>query len=264
MMKSLAVWALSMVGLSTPVLAQAEEAPLRQYVAFGTAALPDYSGSDDYRFIPFGALRLEYGDIVIRNEGPGLAAELYQSGPVKAGIYARWSGGRDDVDDTVVSLLDDVDNSVIAGGFVDLTVAQAVLSPYDSVSINAKIGADLLGEFEGAAWSSGVSYSGPLSRTSFVSLGLSVSGYSDDYAELLYSVDAAGSTASGLPIYMAEGGASDIGLTGVYAKSFRSNLMISGVAGWSRLLGDYADSPLVTDRGDEDQYLVGIMLGRQF
>ena len=267
MIKTVSTLALCCAASIAPALAQTGPEgganPLREFVAFGAAALPDYSGSDDYRVIPFGAVRLEFGDTVVRTDGPGLAAELYTQGPLTAGVYARWSGGRNDVEDAVVDLLPDVDSSVIAGGFVDVAIARQVISPFDRVSLNAKVGADLLGEFEGVTWSSGISYSGPLSRTSFVNLGLSVSGYSDDYAELLYSVDGAGSAASGLPVYMASGGIGDVGLTGVYAQTVGSQWLVSGVVGWSRLVGDFADSPIVSERGDDNQFLVGVMLGRR-
>ncbi|XBQ17117.1 MAG: MipA/OmpV family protein [Oceanicaulis sp.] len=235
-----------------------------QFISAGAAMLPDYAGSDDYRVIPFGALRLEFGEVVVRTEGPGLAVELHETGPLTLGVFGRWSGGRDEVDDAVVALLPEIDNSIIAGGFADLKLAQSVLIPTDRIVLGARLGADVLGTFEGAAWTGSVSYAGAVSRKSFFALSASVSGFSDDYADTLFSIDTAGAAASGLPVYTAEGGIQDVGITGIYDYGFGDNWSVTTVLGWSRLVGDYADSPIVAVRGDEDQYFLGLALGRRF
>ncbi|MEQ8406612.1 MAG: MipA/OmpV family protein [Oceanicaulis sp.] len=256
---------LSAPGAVAQAAAQGAEPPvLTQFVSGGAAFLPDYAGSDDYRVIPFGALRVEWGDVVIRTDGPGLAAELYQSGPLTLGVYGRWSGGRDEVDDPVVSLLEEVDNSIFTGGFADLELAQGLLSPVDSLTLGAKAGVDALGTVDGLAWSGSLTYGGALSRKSFYAISASVSGFSDDYADTLFSVDAAGATASGLPVYTAGGGIQDVGVTGIYTYGFTERWSLTTVLGWSRLVGDYADSPLVTERGDKNQSFLGLALGRRF
>jgi outer membrane protein len=245
--------------------AQGAEPPiLTQFASGGVAFLPDYAGSDDYRVIPFGALRVEWGDVVIRTDGPGLAAELYESGPLTAGVYGRWSGGRDDVEDTVVSRLADVDNSIFTGVFADYELAGGLLSPVDRLTLGGKLGVDALGTVEGLAWSGSLTYAGAVSRKSFFALSASVSGFSDDYAETLFSVDTAGALASGLPVYTAGGGVQDIGLTGIYTHGFTELWSVTTILGASRLMGDYADSPLVAQRGDENQYFLGFALGRRF
>lgn len=255
--------------LTAPSVAQmaegsaASDRPVN-FVAFGAAYLPDYTGSDDFRVIPFGALRYELGDFVIRSEGPGLAVDLFQSGPLTAGVYGRWSGGRDEVDDAVVSLLPEVDSSIIAGGFANLQLAQNVITGFDRVSVGARVGADLLGEFEGATWSASASYATALSQTSFFVLSASVSGYSDDYADTLFSIDAAGAAASGLPVFTAEGGVQDIGVTALVDYGIGGNWSITTVLGVSQLMGDFADSPIVSVRGDETQVFTGVALGRRF
>ncbi len=245
--------------------AESAEPPiLTQFASGGAAFLPDYAGSDDYRVIPFGALRVEWGDVVIRTDGPGLAAELYEAGPLTAGVYGRWSGGRDDVEDVVVSSLADVDNSIFTGVFADYELAEGLLSPVDSLTVGAKLGVDALGTVEGLAWTGSLTYAGAVSRKSFFALSASVSGFSDDYAETLFSVDAAGALASGLPVYTAGGGVRDVGVTAIYTHGFTELWSVTTILGASRLVGDYADSPLVAQRGDENQYFAGLALGRRF
>jgi outer membrane protein len=254
---------------AAPAVAQlAEGAPAADrslnFISLGAGLLPDYAGSDDYRVIPFGALRYEIGDVVIRSEGPGLAVDFLTPGPLTLGVYGRWSGGRNDVEDAVVSLLEEVDDSIVVGGFVNLALAENVLTGFDRVSVSGRVGFDALGQFDGAAWSASANYATALSRTSFLILSASVSGYSDDYAETLFSIDAAGSEASGLAVFEAEGGVQDFGLAAVIDFGFGETWSVSTALGVSRLVGDYADSPITAVRGDDTQFLAGLTLGRRF
>ena len=246
-----------------PEGAPAEERELN-FVSVGAAALPDYAGSDDYRFIPFGAFRYEFDAFTVRSDGPGLAADLIERGPVTAGVYARWSGGRDEVEDVVVARLPEVNNSIITGGFVDVELASDILTGFDTLSVGARAGVDALGEFDGVTWTASTTYLTALSRTSFFALTASVSGYSDDYADTLFSVDAAGAAASGLPVFLAEGGVQDVGVTALLTIGLGGPWSVSSVAGYSQLAGDFADSPLVSIRGDDEQVFLGLALGRTF
>lgn len=247
-------------------MAEGSQASARptNYVAVGVATLPDYQGSDDYRFLPFAAARFELGGVQFRTEGPGLAAELYENGPLELGVYARWSGGRDDVEDEVVDRLADVESSIITGGYGSLTLAEGVLSERDRFSVGARVGVDALGEFSGAVWSVSGDYGVALNRSVFLALSASVSGYSDDYADTLFSVDAAGALASGLPVFEAEGGVGDVGVTAIVDVAVSPRWSVTSVLGYSRLTGDFKDSPIVSLRGSEDQAFVGLALGRRF
>lgn len=254
---------------ATPAFAQlaggaAEVDRSLNFWSVGAAYLPDYTGSDDYRVIPFGAVRWEVGDVVVRSDGPGLAADLYREGPVTAGVYGRWAAGRNDVDDAIVALLPEIDNSIIAGGFVDVTLAENLLTGFDRFTVGARVGADILGRFEGAAWSTSATYTTALSRTSLFVLSASVSGFSDDYADTLFSINAAGATASGLQAFQAEGGVQDIGLTSILTVGIGGEWNVSGILGVSQLQGDFADSPIVAVRGSETQVFTGVALGRRF
>ena len=256
--------ALASLLIATPVFAQEDGGP-GNFVAVGIAALPESPGGDSYRFIPFAAGRATLGGVVYQVEGPGVSASFYNEGNVEAGAYFRVYGGRDDeTGDAVVNLLPEADGGVVAGGFVRVQIAQGVLSPFDRVFVSGRVGADVTGEFGGAFWSGSVAYATPLSRTTLLIANLSVSGSPDDYADRLFSVDAAGSLASGLPVYNAQSGIQDIGATFLLDQQINEDWSVTGIFGASRLQGDYADTPIVTLRGDDMQYFVGIGIGRRF
>jgi len=249
--------------LASPALAQEQGPP--NFVAFGVATAPDHPGSDDYRFLPFGAGRATLGGVTYQVEGPGVSAAFVNEGPLEAGAYVRWYGGRDDdIDDAVVRLLPERDGAAVAGGFVRLQVANGIANEYDRVYVSARAGGDLTGEYGGVFWSTSLAYATPLSRTTLFIANLSVSGSGDDYASALFSVDAAGAAASGLAPYTAEGGVQDIGLTLFLDQQVSDNWSVTSVFGASQLQGDYADSPIVTVRGDDTAYFAGIGIGRRF
>lgn len=237
----------------------------RNFISGGVATAPDYAGSDDYRLLPFGAARLELGDVVLQTEGPGLSATVFERGPVSAGPFARYYGGRDDdVEDAAVAALPEVDGSAVVGGFIDVTLAEAALLPRDRVSLGARAGLDAAGTFSGPVWTGSLDYGAALSRKTFLAASLSVSGFSGDYAETHFSIDPAGAAASGLDPFEAEGGVRDVGLTVIFDYGITQYWSVTAAGGYSRLLGDFADSPIVSERGSADQLFAGVGIGRRF
>ncbi|RZM09285.1 MAG: MipA/OmpV family protein, partial [Sphingomonas sp.] len=107
-------------------------------------------------------------------------------------------------------------------------------------------------------------YFTPLSTKSAVGLFATAEHVSDKYARYYFNVTPAGSVASGLPTFNADGGWKNfqVGAIGTYALT---GDLLHGwkiVAGgtYSRLMNDFKDSPIVSIAGDRDQWLgtVGI------
>jgi outer membrane protein len=73
-----------------------------------------------------------------------------------------------------------------------------------------------------------------------------------------FSITAAQSIASGLPAFDAKGGAHSIGVAGQLRYQINPQWEVHSYAGYARLLGDAAASPLVTLRGSPNQTFVGI------
>ena len=94
-----------------------------------------------------------------------------------------------------------------------------------------------------------------------LAVSLSAEWAGDDYAEYYYSIDPAGSLASGLPVFDADGGFKHWRV-GLFAnQSLSGNLLhgwsIFGVGLYTKLSGDFADSPIVDDRGSSSQWFGG-------
>jgi outer membrane protein len=251
---------------ATAAQAQGMGGTAQNYVGVGAALTPDYAGSDETEIIPFAAIHWRLGDVLVETREPGVQVTFNPDDRLQYSAFARWRPGRetDDIEDPVVSLLSEVDGSVVAGFGLDYRLAQGVLTPRDRVTIGGRLGADALGEFSGVVWSANIGYGAALSERLFANVSLGVSGFPDEYAENLFSIDAADAAASGLTVFDAEDGVRDIGLTFVADYRFSENWSVTVVTSYSRLLGDFADSPITADRGDENQGFVGLAVGRRF
>ena len=85
-----------------------------------------------------------------------------------------------------------------------------------------------------------------------------------DYAQTYFTISTAGSVASGLTAFNAKSGLKDVGgsMTVRYALSRRWALV--GLGAYKRLVGSVADSPIVGDAGNPDQFVGAIGVGFSF
>ena len=74
------------------------------------------------------------------------------------------------------------------------------------------------------------------------------------------AVNAAQAARSGLPVYRAESGLKDVGAGLNLSYMLGRNWMVTAVGGYSRLMGDAADAPLVVRYGSLDQWHGGLFV----
>jgi outer membrane scaffolding protein for murein synthesis (MipA/OmpV family) len=166
----------------------------------------------------------------------------------------------DDIKDPIVLLLGKKDVAIEVGATAGVSFSK-ILHPFDTLTMSSDIQWDVAGAHKGRIISPSVSYATPLSMAIFTMLSLSATHVDGNYADTYFSIDQAGSIASGLPVFDAKGG----------WKSFGANLLgavdLSGDArdgGWgvyafinySRLTNDAARSPVTSLRGDADQWFM--------
>ena len=242
-------------------------------IGAGVAYLPDYEGSDDYRLIPAAAFRAEFGDIQIQSRGLRIYADVvpdtdsglgFTAGPI-AGL--RFGRGKD-IDDPLVDQLPENDLAVELGGFAGLSY-KGLTNPYDSLTARVDVAHDVADGHNSFIITPAVDFSTPLSIRSFVSLGASLDIVGDGYADAYFDVPDLGPTfAPSLTPFDAEGGVKSYAVTlvGAYAlgPDIRRGLAVFGLVSRSQLLGDFADSPIVSQAGDSEQWVTAIGLGYSF
>ncbi len=265
----------------TTLPAHAQDAPADPYrdtvtVGVGVAALPDYEGSNDYRITPapaaIGTIK-GYGFVLAGNQ---LSVDLIKNAPgpvwdVQAGPVAQLNFNRSalgSIDDRRVRALGKLGVAVELGGYVGLGKTGVLTSPYDTLSVTLGYRHDVSGVHDSGIWSPGITYVTPLSLKAAIGLFASADIVERGYAQTYYSVSAAQSATSGLPVYTARGGLKNWTLGAIGSYSLTGDLLhgVKLVAGgtYGRIAGSIAHSPLVAIAGSRDQWLGTLGLAYTF
>lgn len=222
-----------------------------------------YSGSDDYRLLPVPVIAGSFEGIGVRPRAGGLSINFLDRmrGDVtfSVGPTFRFRGDRSgSIKDEVVKAAGKLDTAFELGGQVGVSF-NGVFTRFDRISAGLDVQFDVAGAHGGAIIDPGISYSTPLGPGTVVALGAGAQYVDGDFADYYYSVTPEQSAASGLPVFDAASGWHKVGATlamGFDASGdFRDGgLIFGGAIGYRRLLGDAADTPFTSLRGDPNQF----------
>ncbi|MEL6876883.1 MAG: MipA/OmpV family protein [Pseudomonadota bacterium] len=251
-------------------------------LGIGAGLVPSYSGSDDYVFFPLPLIVGRVGGVGISPNGPGLNLDLLSQPPADGppgkgsdapsfsfGPSFRLRNDRDDqIEDEVVRAAGELDTAFEIGANAGVTFP-GVLNRFDRLTLSTSARWDVLGAHDGMVVEPSVGYFTPMGRGSALQLSLGAQFIDDSFADYYYSVSPAQSAASGLPEFQADGGLNSLGLTAIGTIDLDGNLMNGGwniyaIGGYSRLVGDGADTPYTSIRGSADQFFGGIGVGYTF
>lgn len=251
----------------------------RNYIslAVGILSSPDYSGSDDRRLLPGFYVRGRYDGYSISTRGTNLQVDLirqrrgqktdFKFGPIIS-LRADRSGS---VKDPQVAALGKRKLAVEAGLFAGVTQSGVITSAHDQVGVRVVALKDISGRHGSWAASPTIDYGTPLSKRAFVGVSASMNFYGKGFGRYYYDIDPLGSAASGLPVYSGAGakagaGKYSLGIAGAYGLSgdLRKGFVLIGGAQYSRLMSRFADSPIVSQAGNPNQWLFGGGLAYQF
>jgi outer membrane scaffolding protein for murein synthesis (MipA/OmpV family) len=266
--------------LATPAFAQSGEAPLPDpndrsdtfTIGGGAGILPDYEGSNDYRFIPAVAARGRISGISFFTSGTYLYVDLVPRGSGKMELDAGPIAGvrlnrTSKIKDDFVDGLPDRNVAIELGGFAGIT-AHGLTNPYDSLSLRVGVVKDVGNGHGSTVVTPAIDFATPLSRTTYVSASLSADFVGEGYADSYFSVAPTEALASGLRAYDADGGYKGwkVGLLANQSLSgdLTKGLSLFGTGTYGRLAGDFRRSPIVADRGSASQWFGAIGLGYTF
>ncbi len=233
----------------------------------GAGYAPSYDGSDDYVLFPAPIAQGSVGGFDFGARGPGLYVDLIADGNSASdvkfllGPLVRVRLDRNSkIKDPVVGLLGKEDVAIEVGATAGVSFSK-VLHAYDTLTISTDVQWDVAKAHRGRLISPSISYSTPLSPAIFTNLSLSATHVDGNYADTYFSIDAAGSAASGLPVFQADGGWKSYGasLLGGYDLSGDARdggWGMFGLVSYSRLTGDAKRSPVTSIRGDADQWFL--------
>lgn len=265
---------------AAPALAQDGEEQGRPYdrnsltIGLGGAYVPSYDGSDDYIATPIGLAFGKVAGFGFATRGTALYVDLipdkqdaavdFDFGPLANVRLDRTNR----IKDARVRALGEFDTAIELGAWAGLR-KNGVLHEYDSLGARLAWQKDVTDTHDGTILTPAIEYSSPLSTKTLVSFSLQAEHVSDRYARTYYSIGPAGSVASGLAVYNADGGWKSWRTTLLLGQALTGDLRnpklsLFGGIGYSRLLGDIARSPIVRVAGDRDQYFATAGLAYTF
>jgi outer membrane protein len=229
----------------------------------GAGLAPDHEGSDDYTFVPLWNIQakdLYHPDTYVRVFGPKLSSNFLAHDNFRLGLSAQYIGRRKYVDSSAINRLGNTDRGFMLGAIVG----------YDFKFADKNVlGIELDGRYDvkdnvGALVTLRGKYTAPLRGAWIFNAGVESTYASDDYMDEFFSVGAAGSANSGLPVYSADAGIKDVGLNAGITYMFSDSWSTTGLVSYKRLLGDADDDSPVTDTGSEHQLFGGLLVNYHF
>ena len=231
--------------------------PEGNVVAVGVGGYPDYVGSDDYSIGAIPLARYVYwGKRDITLIGNTLNVNLLDGGGWRLGPSGMLRFGRSDVDDAVVDRVHEVDPSLDLGGFVGY-VWKLGDDPRMLVGTSAWVLADVTGSHDGFTAGANVYGAYPVVQWLTLAGGLATTYGSESYMRAYFGVTAADSQASGLAPFQPDAGIRDVRGWLVALVHLSARWTVGAGVGYSYLVEDAAQSPIVSERGSRNQWLYG-------
>jgi outer membrane scaffolding protein for murein synthesis (MipA/OmpV family) len=225
-------------------------------IGFGPVYSPDYEGSDDYkvRFRPLVSFR--YRNLIhVDNNHLRINLSIKDGGDdwhFNAGPLLKVDFGRNKSDNPDLAGLGGVGTSVELGVFTSYTIG--------ATRVRLRLQQDVTSGHSGTMLAGDVRVI--LNKTGkLVVIGSINSTWADSaYMDAYFSVNEVQSLGSGLPVFNAGPGVKDIRLALGANLDITESWALAGNAGFTRLLGDAGDSPMVAVRGDANQFVAGIFV----
>jgi outer membrane scaffolding protein for murein synthesis (MipA/OmpV family) len=246
-------------------------------IGLGVGLVPSYAGSNDYIAFPLPLIVGRVGGVGIRPNGPGLALDLFSPAPTFGKRKVRASFGpafriRNDrqvqIKDDVVERAGELDMALEVG--LNGAVAfPGVFKPLDTLSVGVQVRRDVLNAHDGLIVEPQINYSTPLGRAFLLQVQTQMEFVDDSFADYYFSVTPAQRASTGLPAFTASGGLNRVGTLAILSYDLDKNalnggLSLTGIGGYSRLLGDAADTPFTALRGDPNQFILGLGVAYTF
>lgn len=264
---------LTAAAVATPAFAQESGPPSttpptqstdRLTLGLAVAVSPSYDGSDDYRLSPGGLIQGSVSGFSFAARGTNLYVDLIREAPrakidIVAGPVAQLRLERNsNIRDPQVAALGKIKPAFELGGYVGVGKA-GLFNPFDKLSFDVSYRADVSGIHNSALVSPTVSYVTPLSRRTLALISLSAEHVGRKYGQTYFDVPVTPNTSGLAPYGITRAGWKNVGGNVLLVQSLgpdiRKGWSVFAFGGYSKILGQYARSPIVRDAGSADQLI---------
>ncbi|MEH2493454.1 MipA/OmpV family protein [Bradyrhizobium sp. AZCC 2230] len=221
-------------------------------VGVGGEYKPDFEGANRSMFSPVPIFAIRRAGTTDQFRGPRDSASiaLIDFGDLRAGPAAKFVSSRKASSYSELTGLGDVGTTVELGGFVEYY-------PVDWFRTRGELRQGI-GGHHGAVADLSADFIVPIIQRLTLSAGPRFTWESTKATTPYFGIDAAQALATGQPAFDAKGGAHSYGLGAQVSYRIDPKWEVHAYVEYERLLGDAANSPLVTLRGSPNQTTVGI------
>lgn len=236
---------IALAGLLAPVSSFAQQAattaaPAPDWtVTAGAEAQwePAYPGANFMRLRPFPAFDIEYKNRFFAKEDMLFGVYFVNNANWSAGLALQYDfTERETSDDTHLRGLQNVPATARAKLFLNYTLSALTLS--------TSAAQDIAGNREGLVVDSNASVTLPVGKKLYLTAGPGITWTNGTYQQTFFGVTQAQSTASGLPVYDAHGGAATGYVTVEADYLLTKSLIVTAEMKFARLYGNAAQSPI--------------------
>jgi outer membrane protein len=233
------------------------ELPQLNFAGLGVGAYPNYFGSKDYDLgaAPFARVSMG-GTRFVRLMANEVRVNVLDHPNWQLGPVGLWRLGREDVENPVVDKVHHIDSSVSLGLF-----GGYVWRDPKEIRRTAGVGTWALGDVSGVydGWTLGLNAyaTQPVARMLSVGGGVAFTYGDGNYMDEYFGVTGSDSLASGLPVHVPGSGVRDARAWAMALLHLSPHWHLAAGAMYLRLMGDAADSPIVSVEGSRDQWIYG-------
>ncbi len=214
---------------------------------------PAYEGSDDYELKGFPIIDITLRDTFFLNAKKGLGAYVWNRNDFKLGLSVGYTFGRDEDDSSDLKGLGDIDSGATANVLFKWTTG--------AVALDARYEEQITGQDTGFQVHLGLGYDLRIAEKIILKPLIRTTYASSDYMEEYFGISPSQSTRSGMSVYDASSGFKSLGFQVMATYILDRHWGIQAGAGYDRLVGEAADSPVVKD---ENQFRVSMGLFLKF
>ena len=217
---------------------------------------PDYEGSDDVKVQGFPFFDVSWRNRFFLNFQQGLGMNIIRNKNLTFGTSVGYYGSREEEDNEALRGLGNIDGGVEGRVFVFV--------PVGPISFTSMYRRDLSGNHDGAILSVGALYFRPVTQKLRVNLQGRLNYASEKFMNTYFDINHSQASRSKMTAYDADAGVKDISAFNILIYSLTRHWNVVSFMGFSRLLGDAANSPIVKERGTANQFRFGLGFSYRF
>ena len=259
--------------LISPIVAAQDVIPIespkeRNFVGLGLFSIPDYYGSQDNQGAIAPLVRYSFaGKRYVQLLGPELTVNLLDQNEWRAGVLLRSRARRDDdVDDAVIQQMRHIPSAAELGLFAAYHMPLDYNRPLHKIVISGDLVTNTNDVYDGTTGNLRANYIYPFQQTMAGRPMVGSIGIGMFFASSSFNRRYFGVTGSDLALFPGLGGREyrpESGVTSVkipfsLTTQLNEKWLLTFAGRYERLLEDAKDSPLVNDRGDSNQWSLGV------